>query len=183
MHLAIVQRTKLCRSELPANDVMRSFNASRPSFLLPRLAIFHHCDAFVTNFTEAEFRGGLDNAAVAERPPGDPTSTGGTAHVAPFIGTMIARGSALRATNTYEQARGTSETASARAGARRGAAERERGGGGARQALSQREGRRTSLVSTADMITGALQRIEGEPPGAVYGGAAGRPVTYALRKR
>ncbi|GBP30933.1 hypothetical protein EVAR_28574_1 [Eumeta japonica] len=49
-----VQCTKLCRSEL--NDVMRTFNTPRPFFLLPRVSILRHWDAFVTNFAAAEFR-------------------------------------------------------------------------------------------------------------------------------
>ncbi|GBP35808.1 hypothetical protein EVAR_20664_1 [Eumeta japonica] len=48
-----VRRTKLCRSELPANDVMRRFNAPQPSLLLPRVPIYHHCDDLMTNFTAA----------------------------------------------------------------------------------------------------------------------------------
>ncbi|GBP15964.1 hypothetical protein EVAR_12546_1 [Eumeta japonica] len=44
------QHTKLCRSELPANDEMRRYNAPRPFLLLPRVLILRHCDAFVTNF-------------------------------------------------------------------------------------------------------------------------------------
>ncbi|GBP72126.1 hypothetical protein EVAR_49309_1 [Eumeta japonica] len=49
-------RTKLCRSELPANDVMRRFNAPRPYLLLRRFPILHHFDASVTNLSAAEFR-------------------------------------------------------------------------------------------------------------------------------
>ncbi|GBP26619.1 Semaphorin-5A [Eumeta japonica] len=52
----MVRYTKLCRAELPAYDVMRRFNASRPFLLLPRMLILRRCDAFVTNFTTAEFR-------------------------------------------------------------------------------------------------------------------------------
>ncbi|GBP81060.1 hypothetical protein EVAR_62100_1 [Eumeta japonica] len=51
-----VQRAKLCRSELPANDAMRRFNAPRPFLLLPRVLVSGHCDSIVTNFTAAEFR-------------------------------------------------------------------------------------------------------------------------------
>ncbi|GBP08909.1 hypothetical protein EVAR_78295_1 [Eumeta japonica] len=36
---------KLCRSEMPANDAMRRFNASRVSLLLPRVPISRHHDA------------------------------------------------------------------------------------------------------------------------------------------
>ncbi|GBP14017.1 hypothetical protein EVAR_102705_1 [Eumeta japonica] len=43
-----VQRTKLCRSELPANQ-MRAF------LFLRRIPILRHSDAFVTNFTAAKF--------------------------------------------------------------------------------------------------------------------------------
>ncbi|GBO99698.1 hypothetical protein EVAR_794_1 [Eumeta japonica] len=43
-----------CRSELPAIDVMHRFNT--PWLLLPRVSILRHCDAFVANFTAAEFR-------------------------------------------------------------------------------------------------------------------------------
>ncbi|GBP40949.1 hypothetical protein EVAR_26030_1 [Eumeta japonica] len=50
-----VQRTKLCLSELSANDVMRRFNSPRPFLLPPPLPILRHCDAFVANFTAAEF--------------------------------------------------------------------------------------------------------------------------------
>ncbi|GBP72316.1 hypothetical protein EVAR_90412_1 [Eumeta japonica] len=53
--LLAVRRTKLCRSELPADNAMRRFNAPQP-FLLPRVPILRFCDAFVTNFTAAEFR-------------------------------------------------------------------------------------------------------------------------------
>ncbi|GBP22478.1 hypothetical protein EVAR_78655_1 [Eumeta japonica] len=48
-----VQRMKLCSSQLPANDAMRSFNAPRPYLLLPRVPILRHCNAFVDNFTAA----------------------------------------------------------------------------------------------------------------------------------
>ncbi|GBP87921.1 hypothetical protein EVAR_100216_1 [Eumeta japonica] len=48
------QGTKLCRSELPANDIMRSFNTPRPFLLRLRVPILRHCVAFVTNFTAAE---------------------------------------------------------------------------------------------------------------------------------
>ncbi|GBP11038.1 hypothetical protein EVAR_79717_1 [Eumeta japonica] len=44
-----VQCTKLCRSELPAND------AARPFLLLPRIPILRRCDDFVANFTPAKF--------------------------------------------------------------------------------------------------------------------------------
>ncbi|GBP97457.1 hypothetical protein EVAR_101209_1 [Eumeta japonica] len=50
-----VQRTELCRSELPANCVMRGFDAPRAFLLLRRVPILCHCDALVTNFTAAEF--------------------------------------------------------------------------------------------------------------------------------
>ncbi|GBP87067.1 hypothetical protein EVAR_45432_1 [Eumeta japonica] len=51
-----VQRTKLCRSELPANDAMRGFNTPRPFPLHPRIPNSCNCDAFVTNFAAAEFQ-------------------------------------------------------------------------------------------------------------------------------
>ncbi|GBP88034.1 hypothetical protein EVAR_61869_1 [Eumeta japonica] len=51
-----VQCTKLCRSELPANDVMRSVSAPRPFLLLPRVLILRHCDAFVTNIVAHNLR-------------------------------------------------------------------------------------------------------------------------------
>ncbi|GBP33134.1 hypothetical protein EVAR_18615_1 [Eumeta japonica] len=54
-HSITAQRTKLCRSELPMNDVLRRHNSPRPFLLLPRFSILRHCDAFVTNFTAAEF--------------------------------------------------------------------------------------------------------------------------------
>ncbi|GBP31655.1 hypothetical protein EVAR_84101_1 [Eumeta japonica] len=51
-----VQRTKLYRSELSANDVMRRFNAVRSFRPFPRVPVLRRCDAFVTHFTAAEFR-------------------------------------------------------------------------------------------------------------------------------
>ncbi|GBP50229.1 Probable tRNA methyltransferase 9B [Eumeta japonica] len=51
-----VQRTKCCRSGLPANDPMSGFDAPTPFLLLPRLPISRRRYAFVTNFTAAEFR-------------------------------------------------------------------------------------------------------------------------------
>ncbi|GBP06258.1 hypothetical protein EVAR_3599_1 [Eumeta japonica] len=51
-----MQRTKLCRSELPANDALHRFNAPRPFLLIPGVPILCYCDAFLTNFTAAEFR-------------------------------------------------------------------------------------------------------------------------------
>ncbi|GBP39092.1 hypothetical protein EVAR_27452_1 [Eumeta japonica] len=50
-----VRSTKLYRSELATNDVIRTFNTPRPFLLLPRVPVLRHYDAFVTNFTEAEF--------------------------------------------------------------------------------------------------------------------------------
>ncbi|GBP16699.1 hypothetical protein EVAR_13323_1 [Eumeta japonica] len=47
---------KFCRSELPAIDVLHRYNALRPYLLLPRFPILRLCDAFVTNFTAADFR-------------------------------------------------------------------------------------------------------------------------------
>ncbi|GBP64186.1 hypothetical protein EVAR_35575_1 [Eumeta japonica] len=47
---------KLCRSELPANDVMRKFNTPRPFLLLPHVPTLRHCDALGTTFTAAEFQ-------------------------------------------------------------------------------------------------------------------------------
>ncbi|GBP20685.1 hypothetical protein EVAR_16558_1 [Eumeta japonica] len=49
-----------------ANDVIRKFNAPRPFFLLPRVSILHHYDAFVTNFTAAQFRNGANSTARSE---------------------------------------------------------------------------------------------------------------------
>ncbi|GBP12201.1 hypothetical protein EVAR_6380_1 [Eumeta japonica] len=49
------QYTKLCRSELPANDAVRKFNSPQPFLILPRISILRHCDAFVTTFTAAKF--------------------------------------------------------------------------------------------------------------------------------
>ncbi|GBP36171.1 hypothetical protein EVAR_4315_1 [Eumeta japonica] len=49
------ERTKLRRSELPTNVAMRVFNAPQTFLLLPRASILRHCNAFVTNFTAAEF--------------------------------------------------------------------------------------------------------------------------------
>ncbi|GBP30323.1 hypothetical protein EVAR_27937_1 [Eumeta japonica] len=45
-----VQCMKLYRSELPANDAVRRFNAPRPFLLLLWVPILHNRDAFVTNF-------------------------------------------------------------------------------------------------------------------------------------
>ncbi|GBP40086.1 hypothetical protein EVAR_33661_1 [Eumeta japonica] len=70
-----LQRTKLCRSELPANDAMRSFNAPQ---LLPRVPILRHGDVFVTNITTAEFRAPIAplNSVPAEETRSQPTSAG-----------------------------------------------------------------------------------------------------------
>ncbi|GBP13861.1 hypothetical protein EVAR_10437_1 [Eumeta japonica] len=51
-----VQRTKLCRSELAANDVPRRYYVARPFLLLRRVSILRHRDALATNFTAAKFR-------------------------------------------------------------------------------------------------------------------------------
>ncbi|GBP29758.1 hypothetical protein EVAR_94598_1 [Eumeta japonica] len=51
--VCIVQRTKLCCSESPANDAMRRFNAPLPFLLLLRVPVRN---AFATIFTAAEFR-------------------------------------------------------------------------------------------------------------------------------
>ncbi|GBP74957.1 hypothetical protein EVAR_60884_1 [Eumeta japonica] len=51
-----LQRTKLCRSELAANDKLRRYYAPRPFLLLLRVSVLCHYDAFVTNFTAAKFR-------------------------------------------------------------------------------------------------------------------------------
>ncbi|GBP34491.1 hypothetical protein EVAR_29886_1 [Eumeta japonica] len=48
-------RTKLCHSELSANDAMRWFNAPDRSSSPPRFYLRHY-NAFVTNFKAAEFR-------------------------------------------------------------------------------------------------------------------------------
>ncbi|GBP88124.1 hypothetical protein EVAR_63932_1 [Eumeta japonica] len=72
--LFTVQRTKLCRSELPANDIIRSFNTPRPFLLLSRVPILVHCGVFVTNFIEAKFRALYSNYDA---------ESGGTTAVAP----------------------------------------------------------------------------------------------------
>ncbi|GBP95699.1 hypothetical protein EVAR_71219_1 [Eumeta japonica] len=51
--LSTVKRTKLCRSELPAKDEMRKYNAPRPFFLPRNVPILRHCNGFVTNFSVA----------------------------------------------------------------------------------------------------------------------------------
>ncbi|GBP76038.1 hypothetical protein EVAR_33346_1 [Eumeta japonica] len=51
-----VRRTKLCRSELAANDILRRYYVPRPRLLLRRVPVLRHCDAFVTSFTAAKFR-------------------------------------------------------------------------------------------------------------------------------
>ncbi|GBP06045.1 hypothetical protein EVAR_3282_1 [Eumeta japonica] len=40
---------------LAANDILRRYYAPRTFLLLRRVPILRHCDAFVTNFTAAEF--------------------------------------------------------------------------------------------------------------------------------
>ncbi|GBP55340.1 hypothetical protein EVAR_43096_1 [Eumeta japonica] len=50
-----MKRKQFSRSELPTNNEMRRFSAPRPFHLLSRVPILRHCDAFVTNFTAAEF--------------------------------------------------------------------------------------------------------------------------------
>ncbi|GBP32748.1 hypothetical protein EVAR_18900_1 [Eumeta japonica] len=57
-HLCGIQRTKLYRYELPANDVMRRFSVTRPFILFPRVAILRNCDTFVTNFTAILLKSG-----------------------------------------------------------------------------------------------------------------------------
>ncbi|GBP83319.1 hypothetical protein EVAR_57581_1 [Eumeta japonica] len=47
------QRTKLCRSEFPANDAIRGYNSPRPFLPLPRVPVLCRCYTFVTNFTAA----------------------------------------------------------------------------------------------------------------------------------
>ncbi|GBP97877.1 hypothetical protein EVAR_70167_1 [Eumeta japonica] len=47
--------TKFCRSELPANDVMRRFDTPRPFLCLRCVTILRHWNAFMTNFTASEF--------------------------------------------------------------------------------------------------------------------------------
>ncbi|GBP34653.1 hypothetical protein EVAR_19044_1 [Eumeta japonica] len=64
-----VQRTKVCRSELPANDVMCRFNTPRSFLLLSRVSILRHCYIFVTNFITAEFRVRRRGHAPERRPP------------------------------------------------------------------------------------------------------------------
>ncbi|GBP86829.1 hypothetical protein EVAR_62528_1 [Eumeta japonica] len=49
-----VQLTKLRRSELPANNIMRRLDSPRPFLLLRRVPISRHCDAFETDLTAAE---------------------------------------------------------------------------------------------------------------------------------
>ncbi|GBP32221.1 hypothetical protein EVAR_27645_1 [Eumeta japonica] len=48
MTQSTVQRLKFCRSELPTNDAMRTFNALRAFLLLHRVPILTHCDVFVS---------------------------------------------------------------------------------------------------------------------------------------
>ncbi|GBP00370.1 hypothetical protein EVAR_937_1 [Eumeta japonica] len=48
------QCTKLCRSELPANDVMPRFNTPRLFHFRPHMPILRHSDAFVANFIAAK---------------------------------------------------------------------------------------------------------------------------------
>ncbi|GBP42827.1 hypothetical protein EVAR_83346_1 [Eumeta japonica] len=50
-----VQHMKLCRSELPVNDVLRRFSAPQTFLLLRRIAILRYCGAFVINFTTVDF--------------------------------------------------------------------------------------------------------------------------------
>ncbi|GBP45960.1 hypothetical protein EVAR_41262_1 [Eumeta japonica] len=70
--LRVIQRTKLCRSELAANGILRRYYTPRPVLLIRRVSILRHCDAFVTNFTAAKLPCG---------------SCGGPAHVsAPYRG-------------------------------------------------------------------------------------------------
>ncbi|GBP35673.1 hypothetical protein EVAR_74998_1 [Eumeta japonica] len=60
--IKLLQRTKLCCSELPANDVMRRFKAPQPFLLLLRVPILCLCHAFVTYFTATvSINFGLDN--------------------------------------------------------------------------------------------------------------------------
>ncbi|GBP96541.1 hypothetical protein EVAR_100192_1 [Eumeta japonica] len=44
--VSTAQRTILCRSELPAHDVMNRFNAPRPFLLLPCVPILRYCARF-----------------------------------------------------------------------------------------------------------------------------------------
>ncbi|GBP49883.1 Glutamate dehydrogenase, mitochondrial, partial [Eumeta japonica] len=41
---------------MSANDILCRLYAPRPFLLFPRVPILRHCDAFVVNFTAAEFR-------------------------------------------------------------------------------------------------------------------------------
>ncbi|GBP04463.1 hypothetical protein EVAR_3851_1 [Eumeta japonica] len=50
-NIGLVPRTKLCRSELAANDILRKYYAPQRFLLFRRVPILRHCDAFVTNFT------------------------------------------------------------------------------------------------------------------------------------
>ncbi|GBP79261.1 Circadian clock-controlled protein [Eumeta japonica] len=50
-----VRHMKLCRPELPANDITHRINTLRSFLVLLRLLILRRYDAFVTNFTTAEF--------------------------------------------------------------------------------------------------------------------------------
>ncbi|GBP54427.1 hypothetical protein EVAR_35984_1 [Eumeta japonica] len=54
--ISTVQRTKLCRSEMPVNDPMRRFSAPRSFLLLPRVVNLRNPDAFRTGLTAIEFR-------------------------------------------------------------------------------------------------------------------------------
>ncbi|GBP56922.1 Transmembrane protein 41 homolog [Eumeta japonica] len=58
-----VQHTKLCRSELVANDILPKYYDPRP-FLLRRVPILRRCDDFVTNFTAAKFRPSYDLTSI-----------------------------------------------------------------------------------------------------------------------
>ncbi|GBP05931.1 hypothetical protein EVAR_3212_1 [Eumeta japonica] len=73
-----IQRTKFSCSELAAYDILRRYYAPRPFLLRRRVPILRHCDAFLTNFTEAKYlrnpgrvRPAADRER-AERPPRKP---------------------------------------------------------------------------------------------------------------
>ncbi|GBP47155.1 hypothetical protein EVAR_36980_1 [Eumeta japonica] len=54
IHNSVVRCMKFCHSELAANDILRR-QALRSTNLPSSVHILRHCDAFVTNFTAANF--------------------------------------------------------------------------------------------------------------------------------
>ncbi|GBP48408.1 hypothetical protein EVAR_36842_1 [Eumeta japonica] len=103
--MRVAQRRKLCRSELPANDVMSRFNAPRPFLLLLLVSISRHHDAFVSNFTTAKasnnnfvtareaihlaFRASRLRSGVLEGEPRDPRRQGRHAVTIAALGTRF----------------------------------------------------------------------------------------------